>query len=179
MYGPPIHSFCKYLSCFVGMNESRHPKMDFSWHTHTIVYQIHPSPHPSCFGQTFLMSKDVTNNRLWVSSISLFFLTHIIVLLFACMFCFVSLTHNTWVGIYSNIYCRIQYLFIRTNREAALSDHGMEQVKEACGRFETEKIVPTVVRYSLAANAVDTANIVGRDLKVSSLHHPSFSFKHA
>uniref|UniRef100_A0A7S2UCM5 Uncharacterized protein n=1 Tax=Attheya septentrionalis TaxID=420275 RepID=A0A7S2UCM5_9STRA len=53
-----------------------------------------------------------------------------------------------------------------TNREAALSDHGMEQVKEACGRFETEKIVPTVVRYSLAANAVDTANIVGRDLKI-------------
>lgn len=56
-------------------------------------------------------------------------------------------------------------LFI-TNREAALSELGIEQVEETCRLLKAKGINPTIVRYCLAANAVDTANIVGRELRV-------------
>uniref|UniRef100_A0A7S4I0E2 Uncharacterized protein n=1 Tax=Odontella aurita TaxID=265563 RepID=A0A7S4I0E2_9STRA len=53
-----------------------------------------------------------------------------------------------------------------TNREAALSNVGINQVEETCQRLREYDVNPTIVRYSLAANAVDSANIVGKELKV-------------
>lgn len=60
-----------------------------------------------------------------------------------------------------------------TNREAALSDYGEVQVRDACGYLISRDANPTVVRYSLAAAAVDSANIVGEELKVG---YSSFIF---
>jgi hypothetical protein len=54
-----------------------------------------------------------------------------------------------------------------TNREAALSNLGEMQVKNACKYLAEAGIVPTVVRYSLAAASIDSANIVGEELRVS------------
>jgi hypothetical protein len=55
-----------------------------------------------------------------------------------------------------------------TNREAALSELGNLQVRDACKYLISQGINPTVVRYSLAAASVDSANIIGEELKVSS-----------
>uniref|UniRef100_A0A7S4MDA2 Uncharacterized protein n=1 Tax=Odontella aurita TaxID=265563 RepID=A0A7S4MDA2_9STRA len=57
-------------------------------------------------------------------------------------------------------------LLLSTNREAALSNVGINQVEETCQRLREYDVNPTIVRYSLAANAVDSANIVGKELKV-------------
>lgn len=54
-----------------------------------------------------------------------------------------------------------------TNREAALSQYGEAYVRNACKYMASQGINPTVVRYSLAAASVDSANIVGDELKVS------------
>jgi len=53
-----------------------------------------------------------------------------------------------------------------TNREAALSPEGIEQVELACQELKSEGVAPTVVRYSLAASAIDSSNIIGKELKV-------------
>mmetsp|Transcript_24392 Transcript_24392/g.51458 ORF Transcript_24392/g.51458 Transcript_24392/m.51458 type:complete len:87 (-) Transcript_24392:1105-1365(-) len=53
-----------------------------------------------------------------------------------------------------------------TNREAALSELGERQVLEACEFLKEMGSSPTVVRYSLAAASVDSANIIGDELKV-------------
>ena len=53
-----------------------------------------------------------------------------------------------------------------TNREAALSELGDEQVREACRFIKENASQPTVVRYSLAAASIDSANIVGDELKI-------------
>lgn len=53
-----------------------------------------------------------------------------------------------------------------TNREAALSELGEQQVREACRMLKSSGISPTVVRYSLAAASVDSANLVGEELRV-------------
>ena len=53
-----------------------------------------------------------------------------------------------------------------TNREAALSEIGVEQVREACRFLKSTGSAPTVVRYSLAAAAIDSANIVGEELNI-------------
>lgn len=53
-----------------------------------------------------------------------------------------------------------------TNREAALSEVGEEEVRRACNLLKASGITPTVVRYSLAASCIDTANIVGEELKI-------------
>ena len=52
-----------------------------------------------------------------------------------------------------------------TNREAALSELGESQVRDACKFLASHDITP-IVRYSLAAASVDSANIVGDELKV-------------
>ena len=57
----------------------------------------------------------------------------------------------------------------RTNREAALSDVGIAQVEETCKLIEEKGITLTFVKYSFAAAAMDSANIVGKDLKVCML----------
>lgn len=53
-----------------------------------------------------------------------------------------------------------------TNREAALSEVGEEEVRRACNLLKASGITPTVVRYSLAASCIDTANVVGEELKI-------------
>ena len=53
-----------------------------------------------------------------------------------------------------------------TNREAALSKKGIEQVCEMCKELRSDELAPTVVRYSLAAAAIDSADIIGSELKV-------------
>lgn len=53
-----------------------------------------------------------------------------------------------------------------TNREAALSPKGIEQVENMCKELRADGVAPTIVRYSLAASATDSSNIIGRELKV-------------
>jgi broad specificity phosphatase PhoE len=53
-----------------------------------------------------------------------------------------------------------------TNREAALSLEGMEQVEAACQFLKEQGILPSIVRYSFAASAMDTANMIGKELQV-------------
>ena len=68
-------------------------------------------------------------------------------------------------------------LLCRTNRESALSENGILQIEEACRHLKAEEINPTVVRYSLAASAIDTADIVGRELKIGRNNLvPEFNF---
>jgi hypothetical protein len=57
-----------------------------------------------------------------------------------------------------------------TNREAALSEVGEAQVRNACRLLSSSGKSPTVVRYSLAAACVDSANVVGEELRVRLLH---------
>ena len=56
-----------------------------------------------------------------------------------------------------------------TNRECALSDLGIQQIERVCDYLNSGDDVvsaPTVVRHSFAAAAIDTANIVGRELRI-------------
>jgi hypothetical protein len=53
-----------------------------------------------------------------------------------------------------------------TNREAALSEQGENEVRRACNLLKRTGITPTIVRYSLAASSIDTANIVGEEFKI-------------
>lgn len=53
-----------------------------------------------------------------------------------------------------------------TNRESALSAKGIEQVEEMCKKLRSDGVAPTIVRYSLAASAIDSSNIIGRELKI-------------
>lgn len=54
-----------------------------------------------------------------------------------------------------------------TNREDALSPTGREQIEAACHAFIQDAYsLPTLVRYSLAAKCIDSANIVGRELGI-------------
>ena len=65
----------------------------------------------------------------------------------------------------------------RTNREAALTEKGMEQIESTCQFLKSEEVAPTVVRYSLAAAAMDTTDIVGRQLKIGRNNLvPEFNF---
>ena len=50
-----------------------------------------------------------------------------------------------------------------TNREAALSEKGVAEVQEACKILAQNDILPSVVKYSLAASAMDTAQIMKED----------------
>ena len=53
-----------------------------------------------------------------------------------------------------------------TNRENGLSSTGEEQIHEVCRIMEEKGINPSVVKFSLAANAMDTADIIAMDLRV-------------
>lgn len=53
-----------------------------------------------------------------------------------------------------------------TNREAALSDKGEDEVRQACHLLKEAGIAPSIVRYSLAASSIDTANIVGAEFNI-------------
>ena len=64
------------------------------------------------------------------------------------------------------------------NRDDALSPKGIEQVVETCRSIQLdEKRLPTLVKYSLAASCVDTAMIVGQELKLGTDRIvPEFTF---
>lgn len=53
-----------------------------------------------------------------------------------------------------------------TNRDSALSDEGIRQVEATCQYLKEHDINPTIVMYSLAASSMDTANIIGRELRL-------------
>jgi len=53
-----------------------------------------------------------------------------------------------------------------TNRETALSEIGISQIEETCQLFEQKGITITLVKYSLAASCIDSANIVGKKLQI-------------
>jgi broad specificity phosphatase PhoE len=64
-----------------------------------------------------------------------------------------------------------------TNREAALSEKGIAQVEDACRILERNQINPSVIKYSLAASAMDTTRIVKDELKVGQNRIiPEFTF---
>ncbi len=65
-----------------------------------------------------------------------------------------------------------------TNRENSLSDLGMQQVEEACRYIVAQEgATPTIVGYSLAANCVDSAAIVGKELRLGQNRLvPEFTF---
>ena len=67
-------------------------------------------------------------------------------------------------------------LYKHQNRDDALSPTGIEQIVKAC-REQLQRDAPTVVRYSLAASCIDTANVVGRELRLGSDRLvPEFTF---
>lgn len=53
-----------------------------------------------------------------------------------------------------------------TNRESALSPNGIGQIEKMSEQLRADDIAPTIVRYSLAASAIDSSNVIGRALKV-------------
>lgn len=53
-----------------------------------------------------------------------------------------------------------------TNREDALSPLGIHQVQDACKSMMALDINPSVVKYSLAAKSIDSANIVASEMKI-------------
>ena len=57
----------------------------------------------------------------------------------------------------------------RTNREDALSVLGREQIQNACQEMILKDINPSVVKYSIAAKSIDTANIVADEMLVSAV----------
>jgi len=64
-----------------------------------------------------------------------------------------------------------------TNRENGLSDVGTQQVEAACQYLKPQGISPTIVGYSLAANCIDSANIVAKYLKIGQNRLvPEFTF---
>ena len=54
----------------------------------------------------------------------------------------------------------------RTNREDALSPLGIEQVNNAMNDMMIKDINPSVVKYSLAAKNIDTANMIATEMQV-------------
>jgi len=64
-----------------------------------------------------------------------------------------------------------------TNREAALSSKGIEQVRAACEMMRAKDTVPSLVKYGLPASSMDTANIVSETLKIGKDRLvPEFTF---
>lgn len=64
-----------------------------------------------------------------------------------------------------------------TNREDALTDLGTAQVEEVCNDLMSKGINPSVVKYSLAAKCIDTANIVANTMMVGRNRLvPEFTF---
>ena len=53
-----------------------------------------------------------------------------------------------------------------TNREDALSPNGVNQVQEACRYLVSQDVNPSLVKFSLAAKCIDTANIVASEMQV-------------
>lgn len=64
-----------------------------------------------------------------------------------------------------------------TNREAALSETGIQQVQAACRILQDADISPSVIKYSLAASSVDSAMVIRDELKVGQNRLiPEFTF---
>ena len=64
-----------------------------------------------------------------------------------------------------------------TNREAALSGAGLDQVRAAAAVMAENGIAPSVVKYSLAASAIDSADVVKEELLIGQNRMvPEFTF---
>jgi broad specificity phosphatase PhoE len=64
-----------------------------------------------------------------------------------------------------------------TNRESALSQKGVDEVRQACRLLQAADINPSVIKYSLAASAMDSAMVVRDELKVGQNRMiPEFTF---
>ena len=50
-----------------------------------------------------------------------------------------------------------------------MSPNGIEQVSNACAELAARDINPSVVKYSLAAKSIDTANLIASKLMVSDI----------
>lgn len=53
-----------------------------------------------------------------------------------------------------------------TNREAALSKKGIDQVYETCRKIKSNKDLITVIKYSFAASSIDSSVIIGDELLI-------------
>jgi len=53
-----------------------------------------------------------------------------------------------------------------TNRESALSNLGSKQMLQGCQMLKEKNIVPTIIKYSLASNAMESADMLSRELKI-------------
>ena len=53
-----------------------------------------------------------------------------------------------------------------TNREAALSEVGVAQVKQAAELLQKANIQPSIVKYSFAASSIDSANVLKQELVI-------------
>jgi hypothetical protein len=64
-----------------------------------------------------------------------------------------------------------------TNRENALSDLGVAQVQDACRTMEEAQLNLSLVKFSLAANAMDTSDMVAQELLVGrNLLVPEYTY---
>ena len=63
-------------------------------------------------------------------------------------------------GIYSS-----NPLFL-TNRDNAMSDKGYQSLKGAISTLKKTNNIPTVAYHSLAANGMDTGDLIARELKL-------------
>jgi broad specificity phosphatase PhoE len=64
-----------------------------------------------------------------------------------------------------------------TNRESALSPKGVDEAREACRLLQAADINPSVIKYSLAASAVDSAMVIRDELTVGQNRMiPEFTF---
>jgi broad specificity phosphatase PhoE len=64
-----------------------------------------------------------------------------------------------------------------TNRDAALSDAGRQQVLDAANMLQRLNVQPSQIRHSLASSAMDTAQIIKQELRVGQNRvNPEFVF---
>ena len=59
----------------------------------------------------------------------------------------------------------------RTNRDDSLSDTGVEQVQNVCMDLISRNINPSVVKYSLAAKSIESADMIAGQILVSCVLH--------
>ena len=76
-----------------------------------------------------------------------------------------------------NHYLVLMQLFLTNKEEDSLTELGVAQMEEACNEMMSVDINPSVVKYSLAAKCLDSANIVATKMMVGRNRIvPEFTF---
>ena len=57
-------------------------------------------------------------------------------------------------------------MFLTNREENSMSAQGIAQIQEACRILEQADLNLSVVKYPLAANAVDTSNMIASELQI-------------